>query len=568
MATYHVRMSIGNGGKAAAHFKYIERTEKYRRNDKLYSETGNLPSWAASPKDFWERTGLHDKRSYREIEFALPNELSREEQKKIVDDFIKDYLPDKAYTYAIHEPRARLSAEKNPHVHIMFSEWIIDDRTRNMQEPDFFKRYGTSRSGNTYGGAIKDRKWAILGNAELLRLREDIADRINAAYEKNKIASRVSSKSLEEQKKEHYRTGDIEGGILYKRAKPYRAPTVLFIPHAREIAAAGRGEIDPNSIMNAAARLRAYQEQEKTIIKEIVAEIAARNSALEPTQQEDYLGMSQAAEKIEAIVDSFGNSYKDTEICRLYEQELRRLRALLASQKEEMEKLPNTGKGKIRDYSVNKAEARLLSASLAVPDTDSAEKALKALCTAYLSIRDREKEKAGQTVMAFLEKEADRRTDGRVAALNREIEKLSYTFRPKGEKEEKRKTLEQQKQDLIRTSLSPDDFEQAERLHKESEKERWKYISIMELLEDQMEQVIRHSGMTEKMVEDLLCTAEKERADSRKAEPEQAPVPQEKTLPERPPAPQEKAVPDPEIVKYSRNPNLNRKRNWILRIRE
>ena len=34
MATYHVRMSVGNGGKAAAHFKYIERTGKYRRHAK------------------------------------------------------------------------------------------------------------------------------------------------------------------------------------------------------------------------------------------------------------------------------------------------------------------------------------------------------------------------------------------------------------------------------------------------------------------------------------------------------------------------------------------------------
>lgn len=58
MATYHVRMSVGNGGKAAAHFKYIERTGKYRRNDKLYSESGHLPSWASSPRDFWERTAF------------------------------------------------------------------------------------------------------------------------------------------------------------------------------------------------------------------------------------------------------------------------------------------------------------------------------------------------------------------------------------------------------------------------------------------------------------------------------------------------------------------------------
>lgn len=532
MATYHVRMSIGNGGKAVAHFKYIERTGKYRRNDKLYSETGNLPSWAASPRDFWERTGLHDKRSYREIEFALPNELSREEQKKIVDDFIKDYLPDKAYTYAIHEPRARLSDEKNPHVHIMFSERIIDDRTKNMQESDFFKRYGISRTGSIYGGSIKDRKWAGKGNnTELLNLREDIANRINAAYERNKIASRVSAKSLEEQKREHYRVGDIEGGILYKRAKPFRAPTELFIPHAGEIAAAGRGEIDPNTITNLAARLRAYQEQEKAIVKEIVAVIAARNAALEPTQQEQYFGTAHAVEKLEVIVSSFGDSYKNTEICHLYEQELRRLQALLASQKEAMENLPNTENAEIREFSVNKAEGRLLSSSPVLPDKASAEETMRALFSTYLSIRDKEKEKTGQTVQAFLEKETDRRAGGRIAALNREIEKLSYTFRPKAEKEEKRKTLEQQKRELIRSTLSPADFEKAEQLHKEAEKERWKYISITELLEEQMKQVIHHFGMTEKTVEDLFRVVAKERIQARKEEETRSLEPQENAAP-------------------------------------
>lgn len=552
MATYHVRMSIGNGGKAAAHFKYIERTGKYRRHDKLYSETGNLPSWAASPKDFWERTGFHDKRSYREIEFALPNELSREEQKKIVDDFIKDYLSDKAYTYAIHEPRARLSDEKNPHVHIMFSERIIDDRTRTLEESAFFKKCGTTRDGRSYGGAIKDRKWTELGNTELCRLREDIANRINAAYEKNKIASRVSAKSLEEQKRDHYRVGDLEGGILYKRAKPFRAPTEIFIPHASEIAAAGRGEIDPNAITNAAARLRAYQEQEKIIVKEIVAAIAARNAALEPTQQENYFGTIQALEKIETIVDSFDKSDKNTEIFQLYEQELRRLQALLASQKEAMKTLPVNKTEKIRDFSVNKAEGRLLYSPL-VPDKISAEETIKALYNTYLSVRNKEKEKAGQTIQVFLEKETDRRTGGRIAVLNRDLEKLAYTFRPKDEKEEKRKALEQQKQELIHSTLAPADFEKAEQLHKEAEKEQWKYFSITELLEDQMKQVIQHAGMTETMVENLFLLVEKERIESAKTEKEYAVKPEEKTIPvpavkiDHTVKPEEKTIPAPTV---------------------
>ena len=176
MATYHVRMSVGHGAKGAAHFEYIERGGKYRRGDKIYSETGNLPNWAASPKDFWERVSAHDKRSYREIEFALPNELDTEEQKRIVQEFVRDYLPDKAYTIAIHEPNSRIKGEKNPHVHVMFSERIIDDRVRNMTEEDFFKQHGITSNGIEYGGAIKDRQWAGRSSAALRKVRQEIAE--------------------------------------------------------------------------------------------------------------------------------------------------------------------------------------------------------------------------------------------------------------------------------------------------------------------------------------------------------------------------------------------------------
>lgn len=511
MATYHVSMSVGNGGKAAAHFKYIERTGKYRRNDKLYSESGHLPSWASSPRDFWERTGLHDRRSYREIEFALPNELSREEQKKIVDDFIKDYLPDKAYTYAIHEPRSRLSEEKNPHVHIMFSERIIDDRTRNMTEEEFFKRYGISRMGNEYGGAIKDRQWAGKGNkAELCRLREDIADRINEAYERNGLPCRVSAKSLEEQKREHYRTGDIEGGLLYKRARPFRAPTESFVRHAGEIAAAGRGEFDPEELDDPAARLRACQEREKVIVREIVQEIASRNAALEPTLEEDYAGTVRAVEKMKAVVDGFDPAYRSTEICRWYEEQLRRLQALLAKQEEAMK----TGAGEkkpARDFSIAKAENRLIPSSAEMPKA-SAEETMQALYDAYLSVREKEKEKAARTVQTILEEETDRRTGGRMEALNRELDKLSYTFRPKAEKEEKRKTIEQQKKDLIQAVLSPADIRKAEQLHEEAEAERWKYIKVLDQLEDQMSAVMKESKMPEETAVALFRRVEDEKA--------------------------------------------------------
>lgn len=510
MATYHVRMSVGNGGKAAAHFKYIERTGKYRRNDKLYSESGHLPSWASSPRDFWERTGEHDRRSYREIEFALPNELSREEQKKIVDDFIRDYLPDKAYTYAIHEPRSRLSDEKNPHVHIMFSERIIDDRTRDMSEEDFFKRYGISRMGNEYGGSIKDRQWAGKSGEPIRKVRQEIADRINEAYERNGFPCRVSAKSIEEQKREHYRAGDIEGGLLYKRARPFRAPTESFVRHVGEIAAAGRGEFNPEELSDPAARLRACQEREKVIVREIVEEIASRNAALEPTLEEDCAGTARTVEKMKTVVDSFDTAYRNTEICRWYEEQLRRLQALLAKQREAAGE-PSREKKPLRDFSIVKAENRLLPSPSDLPEA-SPEETIRALYDVYLVVREKEKEQAGRTMQAFLEEETDRRTGGRMAAINQELDKLSYTFRPKAEKEKKQKAIEEQKKELIRAALSPADIREAGRLHEEAETERWKYIKIMDRLEERMSAVMKESGMEEEQAAGLFRAVEAERA--------------------------------------------------------
>ena len=39
------------------HFNYISREENYKKmKDLLYSESGNLPKWARTGKDYWETT--------------------------------------------------------------------------------------------------------------------------------------------------------------------------------------------------------------------------------------------------------------------------------------------------------------------------------------------------------------------------------------------------------------------------------------------------------------------------------------------------------------------------------
>lgn len=72
---------------------------------------GNMPLWlymillffGSHPMHLSEKNGT----SYREIEASLPRELTPDQRKDLVEDFIKNELGlNHAYTYAIHCPEA------------------------------------------------------------------------------------------------------------------------------------------------------------------------------------------------------------------------------------------------------------------------------------------------------------------------------------------------------------------------------------------------------------------------------------------------------------------------------
>ncbi len=90
-----------------------------------------MPKWAkGSPQKFFSAaTHYEDKgnRRYKEIESSLPNELTLEQNREIVDRFIANHLSNHYYAYAIHKKNGELSGELAHHVHIMFSERLIDD---------------------------------------------------------------------------------------------------------------------------------------------------------------------------------------------------------------------------------------------------------------------------------------------------------------------------------------------------------------------------------------------------------------------------------------------------------
>ena len=72
------------GQSAAAHADYIAREGQHERGDDddvVHRESGHMPEWAQDdPRTYWAAADAHERangRLYRDIEFALPKELSR-----------------------------------------------------------------------------------------------------------------------------------------------------------------------------------------------------------------------------------------------------------------------------------------------------------------------------------------------------------------------------------------------------------------------------------------------------------------------------------------------------------
>ena len=196
MAVYHLSMKSGSrsaGQSAAAHGAYIAREGKYAAqslDDEAVSvEHGNLPEFARGDAHaFWAAADAHERangRLWTEIEVSLPRELSRDDQIALAREFREAMIGDRhAYSMAIHVPKTLDGHAENPHIHLMFSERVIDARTTLLDEETYFKR----------NGALKDRSWNDQEKVEAVRLAwETMANR---ALERAGFDDRIDRRSL------------------------------------------------------------------------------------------------------------------------------------------------------------------------------------------------------------------------------------------------------------------------------------------------------------------------------------------------------------------------------------
>lgn len=174
MATYHLSIKSGGRGKAVQHSDYISKHGKYGQRPEaahlLAHEQGNLPSWAGSSRQFWAAADRYERvngATYRELEAALPAELTLEQQKALVRDFVGQVVGDKPFQWVIHQPIAALGGVPQPHAHVMFSDRVPDGIERSAET--HFRRFNPKCP--ELGGCRKDS-----GGKGRLQLREAVVE--------------------------------------------------------------------------------------------------------------------------------------------------------------------------------------------------------------------------------------------------------------------------------------------------------------------------------------------------------------------------------------------------------
>ena len=227
MAVYHLKVSMGSrsGGQSArAKADYIERAGRYEqdREELEHRESGNMPEWAKDdPRSYWAAADEYERANgqlYREVQFALPKELSEDERRELASGFAKrltegERLP---YTLAVHRGDG-----ENPHAHLMISERGLDGVERDSEI--WFRRY--NRQEPEKGGARKSR--AAMPKAWLEDTRKAWEREANEALERAGCGERIDHRSLAERRDAAERSGDLE-----LAAELSRKPNVHLGPQA------------------------------------------------------------------------------------------------------------------------------------------------------------------------------------------------------------------------------------------------------------------------------------------------------------------------------------------------
>ena len=201
MAIYHLTaktVSRGASVTAAVRSDYIERCGRYASDhaELLHKGHGNMPAWASdAPRNYWEAADAHERangRLFKQLEFALPKELSPAQQTALAASFCREMALTKdgplPYSFAVHKGHDK----ENPHCHLLISERVNDGVSRAPDQ--WFKRAAKdpAKGGAKKTNELRPREW-------LLQCRELWAERANHALRLAGHEARIDHRTLEAQ---------------------------------------------------------------------------------------------------------------------------------------------------------------------------------------------------------------------------------------------------------------------------------------------------------------------------------------------------------------------------------
>lgn len=222
MAIYHCTCKIisrGQGRSAVGAAAYRSGGKLYNEYDGIehdYTKKGgvvyseimlceNAPKEYQDRQTLWNAVEQIEKSSKaqlaREYEVALPVELSREEQIKLVRDFAKENFVDNGMCvdFSIHDKE-----DGNPHAHIMLTtrpieqdnSWGVKQKKEYILDKNGQKQYDKKKQ--TYKcKTVKTTNWD--SKEFLQRSRESWAEKVNQELEKKSLPQRIDHRSLKEQ---------------------------------------------------------------------------------------------------------------------------------------------------------------------------------------------------------------------------------------------------------------------------------------------------------------------------------------------------------------------------------
>jgi hypothetical protein len=202
---YHFSVRSGSrasGACASASYEYVTREGEYAGGDRdpaIYTESDHMPTWAQDdPHAYWDAADLYERangRLYVSADFALPRNLSTEDQVALAREFAQELTKDDVlpYTLAIHAGRSNDGFEHNPHAHLMISERQNDGIERSPEQ--WFAR--ANPMDPSKGGGEKTR--AIHGHAWMEHARTRWADLTNKTLDRLGREERVDHRSYARQ---------------------------------------------------------------------------------------------------------------------------------------------------------------------------------------------------------------------------------------------------------------------------------------------------------------------------------------------------------------------------------